>query len=66
MTTVNSGFIYDITYTPETQDLAITMLNNKVYTYHDVDENTYNALMASDSKGSFYNAQIKNNFALTK
>lgn len=57
-----SSLISSIQYDEATWVLDIHMHNGNAYSYSDVGPETYAELMKADSKGSFYNRNIKGHF----
>jgi hypothetical protein len=58
-TPVASSNLASVGYDRELQVLEIEFLNGSVYQYFNVTEDVWEQLMASSSKGSFLNQQIK-------
>jgi hypothetical protein len=58
-TTVSSSNINSIGYEAETQTLEIEFMRGSVYQYSDVPVEEYEAIMNADSKGKYFNANIK-------
>jgi len=65
-TSVSSSNIGAIGYEAETQTLEIEFLNGSVYQYTGVSVEEYEAMMNADSKGKYFNANIKNRYPFTK
>jgi len=63
---VSSSNIRSIGYDSESQTLEIEFHNGSVYSYFDVPESIYNALMSASSHGSFFHRHIKDRFRWTK
>ena len=59
---VESSTIRAVGYNPEHQELLLEFVNGGVYKYIDVPASVHTALMAADSKGSFFARQIKNDY----
>jgi hypothetical protein len=60
--TVMSSAIEAVEYEPVGQQLEIELTNGHVYRYLDVPRSTYEAFMAAESKGRFYNDHIRDVF----
>lgn len=58
MITVNSSTISAIGYDEQSATMIIEFKNNSAYEYYDVPQFEFDALMASDSKGSYANKNI--------
>jgi hypothetical protein len=65
-TPVSSSNIGAIGYEAETQILEIEFINGRVYQYSGVSIDEYEAMMNADSKGKYFNANIKNRYPFTK
>jgi len=65
-TTVSSSNINSIGYEAETQTLEIEFMRGSVYQYSDVPVEEYEAIMNADSKGKYFNANIKNHYHFYK
>jgi len=65
-TSVSSKNISAIGYDPDTQILEIEFLNGSVYEYSSVPPSEYVGLMNADSKGKYFNANIKDIYAFVK
>lgn len=61
-TKVNSSSIESIAH--DGSILEIKFLHGGVYRYDDVPKHIYEALMASDSHGSFFHRHIKENYKI--
>lgn len=57
---VDSSTISTIGYDPEDKTLYVAFHGGGRYTYHDVPQETYEALMDSESKGQFLHKNVKN------
>ena len=57
---VQSSNLSAVEYDPTRMALRILFHNNRLYEYHGVHESIYNLLLASASKGQFFNSHIKN------
>lgn len=63
---VNSSTIVDIGYDDSSMTLELGFKQGAVYQYFDVPDAVYQELMRADSKGTFFHANIKNNYRYTK
>jgi len=64
-TPVTSSQINSIGYDPNSRVLEVEFNNNRVYQYHPVTEECHLELMNAESKGKYFNANIKNNELIT-
>ena len=63
MQSVRSSAIQAIGYDVQTHRLFIQFIHNpKIYTYCRVPEAVYSSFMAANSKGSYYDLYIKDNY----
>lgn len=65
-TPVSSTSLNSIGYEPETRILEVEFTKGSVFRYHDVPVEEYDSLMASDSKGRHFIANIKTRYQHTK
>jgi hypothetical protein len=65
-TAVASSMIREVGYDQTEKTLEIEFNNGHLYRYHDVPETTYRALIAAPSLGSFFNAEIRDQYATSK
>ena len=63
---VSSSNIASIGYDAENQILEIEFNHGGVYQYFDVPESEYNALMNASSHGSYFSANIRNDYEYQK
>ena len=63
---VSSSNLRSIGYEPETATLEVEFNNGSVYQYHGVSKEIFDSFMQAGSKGSYFNANIKNNYGTTK
>jgi hypothetical protein len=66
MQMVNSSNVESVGFDPDTRELWVRFLNGGTYVYSNVDETTFNELLAAPSVGSYLNRSIKNNFEYRK
>lgn len=60
---VDSSNIEAIGYDPDRQELHVRFLKSgATYVYYNVEEWVYNEFMAADSKGKYYNTNIKGHY----
>lgn len=65
-TSVSSSNLRSIGYEPDTSTLEVEFNNGRLYQYHGVPQQVYDALMQASSHGSYFNAHIKNSYGTTK
>ncbi|PIR88474.1 MAG: KTSC domain-containing protein [Candidatus Harrisonbacteria bacterium CG10_big_fil_rev_8_21_14_0_10_44_23] len=63
---VKSSDLKAIGYDPETKILEVEFQSGSLYQYVNVAENVYSELMKSDSKGNYFNTQIRDGYQNTK
>jgi hypothetical protein len=49
-------------YSPEWKMLELGFRTGRIYEYYDVPRNVFQELLTSESKGAFFNLQIRNRF----
>lgn len=59
---VVSTLIQSAGFDQETGTLELEFQSGSVYVYHDVPRHVYAALLEADSKGTYFNEQIKDQF----
>lgn len=62
MVFVDSSNIEAIGYDDAQQELHVQFLSGSTYVYAAVSEETFQELLRADSKGSFFNREVKPNF----
>ena len=62
MPDVTSSVIRRVTYDDATHALAIGFANGRTYRYLDVPKTEYEKLLEAESKGSFFNARIRDSY----
>lgn len=62
MQPVNSSNLSSVGYNSSLSELTIRFHSNSVYTYLNVPEHIYNALMSAASKGSYHHQFIKGSY----
>jgi hypothetical protein len=60
---VESSVLASISYLPEARLLEIEFRSGAIYQYFDVPQQTYTELLIAESKGIFFNANIRNRFS---
>lgn len=63
MIPVDSTTLERVGYDADNRELYLQFLHGSTYVYSDVPPETHQALLAADSLGSYFNRQIKPNFA---
>ena len=63
--TPKSSVIKSLTYNENRNDLTVTFKSNKLYVYTPVSNEFFNKLNNAESKGKFFNKNIRDNEALT-
>lgn len=63
MQPVDSSSVATIGYDPGTQELWVEFTSGTTYVYSEVPEIVYEELMNSDSKGSYFNRDVRNAYA---
>lgn len=58
-----SSVIHDFSYDLETERLTIRFVTGRVYVYFDVPATLHFAFRAARSKGTFFNAQIRDRYS---
>lgn len=52
----NSSMLSNAAYDTEEKEMSVTFTNGRVYTYVDVDKETYETLIGSKSAGGYFNS----------
>lgn len=60
--TVDSDVFHAVGYDAEIQVLEIIFNNGRIYQYRDVPRQVFEGLMASDSKGHYFNDNVRGEF----
>lgn len=61
---VESSSIESVGYDPGTRRLYVRFLQSgKAYVYYDVEEDVFEDLLAANSKGAFFNSEIRGAFS---
>jgi hypothetical protein len=61
-TTFDSSLINDSSYSHENKTMIINLSGGKKYKYFNVDEDTFNKFVYSDSQGVFFDECIRDKF----
>ncbi len=59
---VESTVLAWVRYLPDLRQLQIGLCTGEAYEYFDVPTHTYRGLLASESKGRYFNSHIRNDF----
>jgi KTSC domain len=59
---VKSSVIRDCDYDQDAETLYITFVSGKTYAYDRVPPDVYDAFVAAESKGTFFNSHIRNHY----
>ena len=59
---VESSNLLEVGYNEENKKLFVKFNSGWVYGYHEVEPGVFDQLLSADSKGKFFNANIKNSF----
>lgn len=65
-TQVSSTNIVSVGYDAENQLLEVEFISGAVYQYSSVPPGHFEGIMAAESKGSYFNAQIRNVYPFAK
>jgi hypothetical protein len=65
MPPVDSSFVKSVQYDVFARELTVRLFGG-LYVYEDVPEEIYRAFLAAESKGAFYNSQIRDRFAFKR
>jgi KTSC domain-containing protein len=63
---VTSSNLLSVGYDPDAETLEVEFRKTGVYQYYNVPQFMHERLMAADSIGTFFNANIKNSYACSK
>ena len=63
MPAVDSSVILRIRYRPQRKTLLVTFVSGKTYAYDDVPAPVYDAFLAAESYGKFFNAHIRDRYS---
>jgi hypothetical protein len=65
-TRVSSSVIASAGYKARTRSLEIEFVSGRIYQYLGVDRRTHDELLAAPSKGTYFNAHIKDEYAFVR
>jgi len=65
-TSVSSSHIRAVGYDPESSILEVEFNDDSVYQYTGVPQGEFDAMMASDSKGKYLHARIKDRYPYSR
>jgi hypothetical protein len=65
-TRVSSSVLASVGYATKTRTLEVEFVSGRIYLYLDVERDTYDALLAAPSKGTYFNAHIKDEYAYVR
>ncbi len=60
---VESSVLASVHYLPALRQLEVEFHSGLLYQYFDVPQHTYTELLAAESKGSYFNVNIRNRFS---
>jgi hypothetical protein len=63
---VTSSNIESVGYDPSTKQMHVEFRGGSIYNHDDVSQETYDALMSSESKGAHYHKAIKGKFKVQR
>ncbi|HTW83999.1 MAG TPA: KTSC domain-containing protein [Candidatus Sulfotelmatobacter sp.] len=63
---VLSSTIRSVGYEPTTHELEVEFRSREIYVYHDVPPERYDGLMRSESRGTYFNKHIRDEFRFTR
>jgi hypothetical protein len=64
---IDSTFLSAVGYNPETRILYLRFTSHStLYAFYEVGKDVYDALLGSDSKGTFFNQNIRDHFTYTR
>jgi hypothetical protein len=63
---VSSSMIASIGYLARSRMLEIEFVSGSIYRYLDVEQETYDDFLAAPSKGTFFNAHIKDEYSFVR
>lgn len=66
LVSVDSSSIAAVGYDATRRRLYIDFVGGHTYTYHDVPPETHAALLRANSKGGYFNREIRNAYAYTR
>jgi lysyl-tRNA synthetase class 2 len=63
---VESSAIARIGYREAARELDVTFITGRAYVYYDVPRHVYRAFLAAESKGTFFNEEIRDIYRYTE
>lgn len=63
---VNSSNLASVGYNPGSETLEVEFRNGNIYEYYNVPQFMHERLMQAGSVGTFFNAEIRSNYAYSK
>ncbi len=63
---VSSSNLASVGYNPDNETLEVEFRNGTIYEYYNVPQFMHERLMQAASVGTFFNAELKNNYACSK
>ncbi len=66
MPALHSTNLASVNYNETTRDMTITFRSGAIYTYSDVDQETYDRLLSAPSAGAYFASQIKDKFEFVR
>lgn len=63
---VNSSNLASVGYNPGSETLEVEFRNGNIYEYYNVPQFMHERLMQAGSVGTFFNAEIRSNYACSK
>jgi hypothetical protein len=60
---VDSSTLAAVRYLPSSRELEVTFRSGQIYRYLDIPIRVYRELLAAESKGTYYNFNIRNRFS---
>jgi len=56
---VSSSLIEAVGYKADSRQMLVVLVGKGMFTYHDVDKSVFEALLAAESKGQYFNAHVQ-------
>ena len=63
---VNSSMLRTVAYDAPSERLTLTFVNGQVYAYTNVPQSVVDELLNAESKGQYFNSEIKDAFPYTR
>jgi lysyl-tRNA synthetase class 2 len=61
-----SSLLADAKYDPQSRELDVRFVTGQRYRYSDVPSDVYDSLVKAESKGAFFNARVRKEYAYRK